>query len=98
MRTSQPVDPRQAEESRKFGRVVLFSVLAFFMTFICVNAFFAYKAVTTYTGVVVENAYEKGLHFNKIIAEAKKRQQETLHAPANSNPTSTNTDSATRPE
>lgn len=98
MTISQPVDPQQVEESRKFGRVVLFSILGFFMTFICVNAFFAYKALSTYTGVVVENAYEKGLHFNQIIAEAKKRQQESLHVPAHSNPTSTHTDSATRPE
>ncbi len=74
----------QAEDSRKSGRVVLLSILGFFMTFICVNMFFAYKALSTYTGVVVENAYEKGLHFNQIIAEAKKRQQEALHAPDHS--------------
>lgn len=95
---AHPIDPQQVEDSRRTGRIFLLSMLAFFMTFISVNAFFAYKALSTYTGVVDENAYETGLHFNQIIAEAKKRQQEALHAPAHSNPTSTHTDSATRPE
>lgn len=81
MVTVDPVDLQQAEASRKFGRVVLMSILCFFMTFICVNVFFAYKALSTYTGVVDEHAYETGLHYNKIIAEAKKRKLESLNVP-----------------
>lgn len=34
------------------GRVVLIWILCFFLTFMSVDAFFVYKAVTTDTGVV----------------------------------------------
>ena len=40
------------EKSHKDGRTVLVWILAFFLTFIAVDAFFVYKAVTTHTGVV----------------------------------------------
>ena len=34
------------------GRVVLIWVLAFFLTFMTVDAFFVYKALDTYPGIV----------------------------------------------
>jgi nitrogen fixation protein FixH len=62
-------------QSRKDGFLVLWSLLAFFAVFSSVNAFFVYKAVTTNTGVVVENAFEQGVHYNDIIAKAKGGQK-----------------------
>ena len=62
--------------SRKTGQQVLMAFLGFFIICSSVNAFFVYKAIDSYSGVVTENAYEKGLKFNDVIAEAKKRQKD----------------------
>jgi nitrogen fixation protein FixH len=53
------------------NKYILWAFLAFFGTFITVDAFFVYKAVTTQTGVVTERPYEKGLAYNKVLIEAK---------------------------
>jgi nitrogen fixation protein FixH len=58
------------------GKRVLLAFLSFFVVFASVDAFFVYKAISTLPGVVSENAYEIGLNYNKIIAEAKKRELE----------------------
>lgn len=58
------------------GRIVLWALLAFFGVLASVNAFFVYTAVTTNTGVVTENAYEKGLRYNEILKEARRRKNE----------------------
>lgn len=42
----------QNTKKTKDGRNVLIWILAFFLTFMIVDAFFVYKAVTTHTGVV----------------------------------------------
>lgn len=63
----------QKAQSKKDGRIVLLCLVSFFVVFASVDAFFVYKAVSTHTGVVSENAYEHGLNYNDIIAEAKKR-------------------------
>jgi len=60
----------------KDGRRILLAFLSFFVVFASVDAFFVYKAISTLPGVVSENAYEIGLNYNKIIAEAKKRKLE----------------------
>lgn len=51
-------------------------VVLFFLTFMTVDAFMVTVAIRTQTGLVTENAYEKGLAYNQTIAAA--RQQETL--------------------
>lgn len=58
------------------GKRILLGFIAFFVVFASVDAFFVYKAISTLPGVVSENAYEIGLNYNKIIAEAKKRKLE----------------------
>ncbi|HAJ89992.1 MAG TPA: hypothetical protein DCM27_03100 [Rhodospirillaceae bacterium] len=58
------------------GKRVLLALVSFFVVFASVDAFFVYKAISTLPGVVSENAYEIGLNYNKIIAEAKKRKLE----------------------
>lgn len=62
------------EPKKNDGRKVFIGFLAFFIVFASVDAFFVYKAISTLPGVVSENAYEIGLNYNKIIAEAKKRK------------------------
>ncbi len=44
-------------------------VMAFAVVF-AVNAFFIYMATQTHTGVVTENAYEKGLAYNDMLEKA----------------------------
>jgi len=63
-----------AEANKKSGRKALFYLLGFFIIFASVDAFFVYKALSTHTGVVTENAYEIGLNYNEVIAESKKQQ------------------------
>ncbi len=53
------------------GKLVLFCFVAFFGIIIAVNSGFIYMAMKSNTGVVTENAYEKGLAYNKVLAEAK---------------------------
>lgn len=60
----------------KDGKRVLLAFISFFVVFASVDTFFVYKAISTLPGVVSENAYEIGLNYNKIIAEAKKRELE----------------------
>lgn len=46
--------------------IPLYFVGAFMVVFV-VNMVFVYMATKTHTGVVTENAYEKGLDYNEII-------------------------------
>lgn len=50
-------------------------VMAFLVVF-AVNGVFVYIALHTHTGVITEHAYEKGLNYDAILAQAK--QQATL--------------------
>lgn len=53
------------------GGWVFMSFFVFFITFIAVDAFFVYKAISTNTGLVTENSYYKGLDYNKTLEEAR---------------------------
>jgi nitrogen fixation protein FixH len=68
-------------KQQKDGLRVLIYLLGFFACFAAVDAFFVYKALSTHKGVVAENAYEQGLHFNKIIEQARKREHESVTSP-----------------
>jgi len=61
----------EKQDSKKVGKIILISLLVFFAVFSSVNAFFVYKALSTNTGVVVENAFEQGLNYNDLIEKAK---------------------------
>ena len=67
----------EALESKKTGRIVLFALLAFFIVFASVDAYFVYKALSSNTGVIVENPYEQGLKYNEIIKRAKEIKNQT---------------------
>lgn len=64
----------EKENSAKFGRKVLLSLVGFFVFIACVNAFFIHKALSTNTGLVVEKPYERGLRFDEIIREAAQQK------------------------
>ena len=53
------------------GKFILICFLAFFSVVTIVNSVFIYIAIHTNTGVVTENAYEKGLAYNKVLAAAR---------------------------
>lgn len=57
------------------GKHVLFAVLAFFGTVFLANGIFLYAALSTYTGVVAQEPYRKGLHYNQRIAAAERQEQ-----------------------
>lgn len=61
-------------------RIPLYFIAAFLVVFV-VNGFFVYQAINTNHGVVTENAYEKGLDYNRIVKEV--REIEASEAPAN---------------
>lgn len=69
-------DPDVKAQSREAGIRVLFWISGFFLVFASVDAWFVYKAVTTNSGVVAENAYEIGVNYNDVIAEARQREHD----------------------
>ncbi len=56
------------------GKRVFLYFLMFFGSISMVDAFFVYSAISTHTGVVTENPYEKGLAYNKILEQAKQQK------------------------
>lgn len=63
-------------EDKIYGRFVFAAVLIFFITFMTVDAVFVVLAVKTNTGVVTENAYEKGLSYNETIKQAAVQEKQ----------------------
>ena len=51
-------------------RIPLYFVM-FFITLAILDSFFVYIALSTHNGVVTENAYEKGLNYNRTIEQAE---------------------------
>lgn len=57
------------------GRHVLIAVLGFFGTVFLANGIFLYAALSTYTGVVAQEPYRKGLNYNQRIAAGERQEQ-----------------------
>jgi nitrogen fixation protein FixH len=72
----------QSNISSKTGRNVFLSILAFFIIFASADAYFIYKAVSTNTGLITENAYEKGLNYNKTLEKLEKQNQSGIKSKA----------------
>jgi len=53
------------------GRHVLAMMLAFFALILAVNSVFIYLALDTFRGLSTDNAYLKGLDYNRTIAAAE---------------------------
>ena len=56
------------------GRHVLIGLIVFFGVMLVANGIFLYTALTTYSGVVSDEPYRKGLNYNERIL-AEKHQQ-----------------------
>lgn len=61
------------EENRKSpkDKYILFAFLGFFGVVFAVDGYFVHTALTTHRGVVTDQAYEKGLHYNEVLQTAK---------------------------
>jgi nitrogen fixation protein FixH len=53
------------------GRTVLYWLAGFFSAMLIANAFFVYFALSSFPGVVTEQAYEDGLAYNGKIAASR---------------------------
>lgn len=57
------------------GRHVLWGLIAFFGVIFAVNGYFLYAALHSYTGVVANEPYRKGLEYNNRIAEDARQHE-----------------------
>jgi nitrogen fixation protein FixH len=57
------------------GRHVLVMLLTFFGIIFAVNGVFIYSALSTYSGVVAQEPYRRGLQYNARIAAAAKQDE-----------------------
>ncbi len=64
-----------AEPGTITGKHVLFGMIGFFALVFAVNGYFMYSALRTYTGVVSNEPYRKGLAYNERIAEDKRQNE-----------------------
>jgi nitrogen fixation protein FixH len=64
------------------GRHMAAIMVAFFGVVIAVNVYMARLASSTFTGVVVENSYVAGQHFNRWLGEARAEERLGWHASA----------------
>jgi len=72
---SPTVLPISRRPSGVTGRHVLVAVVLFFSTVFVVNGLMLYMALSTHSGLVAQEPYRKGLHYNERIA-ADERQRE----------------------
>lgn len=61
---------KDKKQDKKKDKYILFAFLAFFGVVFTVDAIFIHTALTTYTGVVTDKAYERGLNYNDTLNEA----------------------------
>ncbi len=66
--------PARTRQSGLQGRHVLVAMLGFFGAVFAVNGVLLYQALSTHSGLVANEPYRKGLHYNVRI-EASERQQ-----------------------
>lgn len=63
----------QPQKLPQNGRFILFCFLGFFGFIGAVDAYFVYTALSTNTGLVTEQPYEKGLAYNTVLEKAKRQ-------------------------
>lgn len=64
-------------EQFRAGQFIPWMIVAFFVVITMVFAGFTYIALSTYRGVVTDEAYEKGVAYNKVLERAN--AQAALH-------------------
>lgn len=57
------------------GRHVLFMMLGFFAAIVVVNGIFTYFAVASFSGLETEQAYLKGLDYNRTLTAAAQQRE-----------------------
>ncbi len=67
-----PVNPPAAVRD---ARYIPWLIVGFFVVIAGVLFTFAYVAITTYRGVVTDQAYEKGVAYNDVIARAQAQDE-----------------------
>ena len=92
--------PARREQGLR-GRHVLCVFLVFFAAVFLVNGVMIYSALSTHTGLVANEPYRKGLHYNERIAASERQSRlgwtDKLDVSRNGRVTITLTDSAGRP-
>lgn len=61
------------------GRTVLFALLGFFAVVASVNAVFIFYALRTHPGLSDDNAYQVGIAYNDVLADAEAQRQLGWH-------------------
>ncbi len=75
MDQKQPTAPANTDKGFKLtGFTVLMMFVAFFGTDIIVNVYMATKAITTFSGEVADDPYQRGLDYDKDAAAAQAQQ------------------------
>jgi len=74
MSNSPSHNAEQTTGMRPSDRWIPWYFVAFFVGLALISSVFVYLAVTTHTGVVTQQAYEKGLNYNATIAASEKGQ------------------------
>ena len=64
-----------ALQNRRANKRIPFYFVAFFVVLAMLNAVFFYIAITTHRGVVIDNAYEKGLKYNQVIERFDRQEK-----------------------
>ncbi len=63
-----------AGQKKITGRHVLFMMLGFFAAIVAVNGIFTYFAVASFSGLETEQAYLKGLDYNRTLTAAAQQR------------------------
>jgi len=76
--------PRRRKAPRELtGRKVLAMILAFFGVIIAVNGYMAHEAISTFTGVDTDSAYQAGRRFGGEVAKAEAQDARHWRVEAN---------------
>ena len=70
---SQKVDPKM-EMVKKSDKLIPWYFVAFFVVLAILDGIFVYLANSSHTGVVTDEAYQRGLEYNKTIAAAEAQE------------------------
>ena len=65
-----PVSPLKKPEWQ-----VPFYLVLFFLTFMTIDGFLVYLAISTNPGVIQEKAYETGLHYNQVLKAVENQKK-----------------------
>lgn len=67
------MEPDKINSSK--DKMILWYFVIFFLIVAIVNGIFVTIAASTHTGVITENAYQKGLNYNAVIEESEKQDR-----------------------